>query len=297
LSKDNKEHKDKRICIDSARHPADPISGPSVLDAPMFTLSSEQLDALSTNLTELKGKVSPKATTAAVILAGGSGERFGRQGGKQLYELLGRPVVTWSAEAFDAVADVGLIVVVCPDDEVEEFCRLAFDPYPFVTPIVFASSGALRQESAWSGVNQVPETYEFIAMHDGARPLITPDLVMHAINMIKGTLDSDGAVVGHPAIDTLKVVGKGVVVGTPDRSMFWVAQTPQVFRSDVLRKAHLAALSEGFVGTDDSSLVERLGAKVLLVNGPRDNIKVTVPEDRGPVAAALRRRLSARENP
>ncbi len=275
---------------------SDPISGPSVLDAPMFTISIEQLDALSANLTELKGKVASNATTAAVILAGGRGERFGQQGGKQLYEVLGRPVVTWSAEAFDAVADVGLIVVVCADDAVEDFCKRAFDPYPFVTPIEFASAGDLRQESAFNGVGAVPESFEFIAMHDGARPLITPDLIMHAINMIKGTLDADGAVVGHPAIDTLKVVGNGAVVGTPDRSMFWVAQTPQVFRADVLRRAHTAALAEGFVGTDDSSLVERLGAKVLLVNGPRDNIKVTVPEDRGPVEAALQYRLRTREN-
>lgn len=272
----------------------DPISGPSVIDAPMFTLTNEQLEAFGANLTEPKGEVSPKASTAAVILAGGSGSRFGADGGKQLFELLGRPVLTWAAEAFDAVPDVGVIVVVCPEGETGEFCRCAFDPYPFVTPIVFASAGELRQESAFNGLNAVDSKYEFIAMHDGARPLVTPELITHVINMLKGTLDADGAIVGHPAIDTLKVVGNGFVVGTPDRSMFWNAQTPQVFRADILRRAHGEALAQGFIGTDDSSLVERLGGRVLLVNGPRDNIKMTVPEDKGPVEAALRVRLHSR---
>ncbi|NTU88971.1 MAG: 2-C-methyl-D-erythritol 4-phosphate cytidylyltransferase [Actinobacteria bacterium] len=262
----------------------------------MFAISSEQLDALAANLTELKGEVSAKPQTAAVILAGGSGERFGYSAGKQLFEVLGRPVVTWSAEAFDAVPDVGLIVIVCPEDQIREFCEKALDPYPFVTPIVMVPAGTIRQESAYNGINAVDEKYEFIAIHDGARPLITPSLIIHATNMIKGNLDADGAVVGHPAIDTLKVVGNdGTVVGTPDRSMFWVAQTPQIFRADIIRKAHSAAMSDGFVGTDDSSLVERLGGKIFLVNGPRDNIKLTVPEDRGPIEAALKVRLRHRD--
>lgn len=274
---------------------ADPITGPAVIDAPAFVLASEHLEAFVANLTELKGVVSPKADTAAVILAGGTGSRFGNAGGKQLFNLLGRPVVTWAAEAFDAVPEVGLIVVVCPSDSTQEFCRTAFDPYPFVTPIEFVQSGDIRQESAFNGVNAVGDRFPIIAMHDGARPLVTPDLITHSIAMLKGTLDADGAIVGHPAIDTLKVVGDSVVVGTPDRSMFWIAQTPQVFRANVLLRAHVEALSQGFVGTDDSSLVERLGAKVLLVDGPRDNIKVTVPEDKGPVEAALRIRLAARQ--
>lgn len=273
----------------------DPVTSPSVLDAPTFSIFNDQIESFAANLTELKGEVSPHASVAAVILAGGQGSRFGQRGGKQLFELLGRPVLTWSAEAFDATPEVGLIVIVCPEEDTEEFCRRAIDPYPFVTPIVFAPSGELRQESAFNGVTAVPEEYKLIAMHDGARPLVTPELITHAINMIKGTADSDGAVVGHPAVDTLKVVGSELIVGTPDRSRFWVAQTPQIFFSDILRRAHIEALADGFIGTDDSSLVERIGGKVLLVEGPRDNIKVTVPEDLGPVEAALQRRLSARQ--
>lgn len=271
----------------------DPISFSSVIDAPVFTLANERLEEFVANRTALEGVVSPNADTAAVVLAGGNGSRFGNPGGKQLFDLLGHPVVTWAVEAFDAVPEVGSIIVVCPENAIDEFRRIAFDPYPFVTPIEFISSGDVRQESAFNGVNAVDGFYEFIAMHDGARPLVTPQLIRHALAMLKGTLDADGAIVGHPAVDTLKVVGDGIVVGTPDRSMFWNAQTPQIFRAEILRRAHVEALSQGFVGTDDSSLVERLGAKVLLVDGPRDNIKVTVPEDAGPVVAALEVRLGA----
>lgn len=92
------------------------------------------------------------------------------------------------------------------------------------------------------------------------------------------------------AIDTLKVVENGVIVGTPDRSVFWNAQTPQVFRAGIYRRAHASALSDGFVGTDDSSLIERLGGRVLVVEGKRDNIKLTVPEDYLMLVAAVRER-------
>ena len=272
----------------------DPVTAPSVLSAPEFALFSEYFDELATSVAPLKGAVSSNPKTAAVILAGGGGERFGNPGGKQLIELMGKPLLTWSAEAFDAVADVGLIVIVCPGDRVEEFCRTAIDPYPFVTPIALATAGELRQESSFSGIMRVPGDYEFIAIHDGARPLVTPELIMHAISAVKGNLDVDGAVVGHPAIDTLKVVGDGIIIGTPDRGAFWNAQTPQVFRASVIREAHATAMAEGFVGTDDSSLVERIGGAVTLVNGPRDNFKITVPEDFGPAEAALAARLQAR---
>ena len=140
------------------------------------------------------------------------------------------------------------------------------------------------------GVEAVPPSFKFIAMHDGARPVILPETIVHAINVLKGTLDADGVVCGHPAIDTLKVVDGGAVVGTPERSMFFVAQTPQIFHADVLRQAHQAAMEEGFVGTDDSSLVERVGGRVQLVNCPRDNIKLTVPEDLPSVQAFSRQR-------
>lgn len=272
----------------------DPIYSPSVLREPLFAMDDIDMDALARSAT-LQGQVAKNPKTAAVILAGGSGERFGKEGGKQLVEIAGKPILTWSAEAFDAVADIGLIVVVCPEERHDEYLRRAIDPFPFVTPVVMAPSGPTRQESAFSGMEYVPDEYEYVVLHDGARPLVSPDLIAHTINTLKGNFDADGAVVAHPAIDTLKVVEDGVIVGTPDRSVFWNAQTPQVFRTGIYRRAHTSALSDGFVGTDDSSLIERLGGRVLVVEGKRDNIKLTVPEDYLMMVAAVAAHLRERE--
>ena len=266
----------------------DPVYSSEVLKAPELMLDGLDFDALSKTMCSLEGVVDKHPQTAAVILAGGTGERFGKEGGKQLVEIAGKPVLTWSAEAFDAVGDIGLIVVVCPEDRQEEYLKRAIDPFPFVTPVVMAPAGPSRQESAFSGLEYGPDTYDYVVLHDGARPLISPDLILHAINTVKGNIDCDGAVVAHPAVDTLKVVENGVIMGTPDRRVFWNAQTPQVFRTGIYRRAHASALSDGFMGTDDSSLIERLGGRVLVVEGKRDNIKLTVPEDYFMLAAAVR---------
>lgn len=272
---------------------------------PVFTPDSLQLPELMSQIlgfenTEVKsslqlvGKLDEKPKTAAIILAGGSGERFGRPGGKQLVEIAGKPLLTWSTEAFDAVGDVGLIVIVCPKERQNEYLKMAIDPYPFVTPIVMAPSGSIRQESAYLGLEAVPDDFEFVVIHDGARPLISPEMILHTINTVKGNLDADGAVVAHPAVDTLKVVEDGVIAGTPDRRVFWNAQTPQVFRLGIYRRAQASALADGFVGTDDSSLIERLGGQVLVVEGKRDNIKLTVPEDFVMIASAIEIMLEQR---
>lgn len=267
----------------------DPIASSAVFDAPSFVeMEDVDFDVLSVKLHSFAGVVSDNAKTAAIILAGGTGERFKREGGKQLIELAGKPILTWAAEAFDAVADVGLIVVVCPEDRAEEYLDKAFRPYPFITPVEVAYAGATRQESAFAGLELVPDDYEYVIIHDGCRPLTSHKLIEHTIASLKGNIDCDGAVVACPSVDTLKIVENGIIMGTPDRRVFWAAQTPQVFRAGIYRRAHAAALSDGFMGTDDSSLIERLGGHVLVVEGKRDNIKITVPEDYLMMAAAIR---------
>ncbi|WP_165063001.1 MULTISPECIES: 2-C-methyl-D-erythritol 4-phosphate cytidylyltransferase [unclassified Adlercreutzia] len=265
----------------------DPVFAPEALRAPEL-MNSIDLDAFSIATSQLVGKLDKNPKTAAIVLAGGTGDRFGREGGKQLVEIAGKPILTWSAEAFDAVGDIGLIVIVCPEERTEEYLKRAIDPFPFVTPIVMAPAGQIRQESAFKGLEKVPDDFEFVVLHDGARPLISPDMVLHTINTVKGNIDVDGAVVAHPSIDTLKIVEDGVIVGTPDRTVFWNAQTPQVFRTGIYRRAQVSAMSDGFVGTDDSSLIERLGGTVMVVEGKRDNIKLTVPEDYMLLVSAVR---------
>lgn len=228
----------------------------------------------------------------AVVVAGGSGTRFGNPGGKQLVNVAGRPLMTWSILAFDRSAYVQYIVVVCPPERREEMRRLAIDPFELKTPLSFADAGATRQDSTRAGVNAVPQGFDYVAIHDGARPLITTDAINKAINALIDSPGVDGVVCGQPAIDTLKIVEGSRIVETPPRSKYWAAQTPQIFSVDAMRRAHEEAEREGFIGTDDSSLVERMGGMVLCVESPRDNLKVTLPEDLRPVTAILLGRMS-----
>ena len=235
------------------------------------------------------------ASVCAVVVAGGCGSRFGNPGGKQLVNVAGRPLMTWSIMAFDRSVYVQHIVVVCPAEREAEMRRQAIDPFSFKTPISFATAGATRQDSTRAGVDAVPEGFRYVAIHDGARPLITTDAIDNAIEALVREPELDGVVCGQPAIDTLKIVEGDAIVKTPPRARFWAAQTPQIFGVDVMRRAHEAAEAEGFVGTDDSSLVERLGGRVRCVQSPRDNLKVTVPEDLRPVTAILLGRMSDAE--
>jgi 2-C-methyl-D-erythritol 4-phosphate cytidylyltransferase len=225
--------------------------------------------------------------TAAVIVAGGTGERLGRPGGKQLAMMGGRPVLSWTLAAFDAAPEVDLIVVVCHPERIDEYRTLTAEPLAPATPVLFAPGGDTRQASVSSGLALVPYSTQTVVVHDGARPLVTPELIASTLEVLAANADVAGVVVGFPAVDTLKVVDGAEVLSTPDRARFWMIQTPQTFRAEPLRAAYFSAQAEGFLGTDDSSLVERAGGRVLVVAGPRDNIKVTVAEDLVFAEAAL----------
>ena len=229
-----------------------------------------------------------------MIVAGGTGERLGRPGGKQLTAVLGKPVLSWTIAAFDAAPEVELIVVVCHAERVEEFRRVAVDPLHLTTPVLFAPGGATRQDSVASGLACLPPGVRTVLVQDGARPLVTPGLLGDALAAFEAADGADGLVVGYPAVDTLKVVGGGTIVSTPDRASYWAVQTPQIFSADTLIAAYATAQTDGFLGTDDASLVERAGGKVVVFCGPRDNIKVTVAEDLFFVEAALRFREGER---
>ena len=216
----------------------------------------------------------------AVIVAGGSGQRFGNPGGKQLIDVAGRPLMTWSILAFDKAPSVGHIVVVCPTEREDEVRARAVDPFGLATPVSFAAAGETRQGSTAAGLAAVPECCSYVAIHDGARPLITPEIIEGAVGELRADPTLDGVVCGQPAVDTLKLVdGDGTIQSTPPRSSYWTVQTPQIFTVEALRHAEDAARVEGFVGTDDASLVERAGGRVRCVESPRDNLKVTLPED------------------
>ena len=140
------------------------------------------------------------APVCAVVVAGGSGQRFGNPGGKQLVNVAGRPLMSWSIRAFDRSDKVGHIVVVCPVERRAEMRRLAIDPFDYDTPISFADAGDTRQDSTRAGVHAVPAGFEYVAIHDGARPLITTEAIDHAIDVLVSDRALDGVVCGQPAI-------------------------------------------------------------------------------------------------
>ena len=237
------------------------------------------------SMKKIPGQVSDKADCAAIILAGGLGRRLNdgsknhKNISKQLLKMSGKPVLTWSMDSFDAVPEIGAIVVVCPEKDFEEYIEKVVDPFAFQTPIVMAPAGDSRQESAFNGLDMVPDKFDYVMIHDGARPLVPPTVIKHIYSVLKGNPELDGAVCAHPCIDTLKVVEDKKIVGTPDRNAFWLAQTPQIFKRKIYTEAHKSALSDGFIATDDASLIERIGGNVRVVEGKRNNIKLTVPED------------------
>lgn len=225
-------------------------------------------------------------SSTAVIVAGGTGERFGRDGGKQLAPLAGSTVVTHTIGVFVGCDDIDAVVVVTHADSVAHL-RDATSHMAKVVTVV--AGGATRQGSVAAGLAALPTDTEVVVIHDGARPLVTAETIAAALSALEDGID--GVVVGHPAYDTIKSVDPGgYVVATEDRSRLWVAQTPQVFRLATLRSAHERARAEGLLGTDDASLVERAGGCVRMVLGPRENIKVTVPEDLVIAEAVLRSR-------
>jgi 2-C-methyl-D-erythritol 4-phosphate cytidylyltransferase len=228
----------------------------------------------------------------AIIVAGGVGSRFGHSEGKQLVPIAGRPMLAYAVDAFRQAMSVGHVVLVCHPDRVAEY-RDAVAGDGEGTTVTVVPGGDTRQDSVASGLRHMPDGFDVVAVHDGARPLVSAEVIDAAVRRLDESDGIDGVVVGHPAFDTLKVVGEGVIEGTPDRSRYWVAQTPQVFRTEVLLEAHARATSRGEIGTDDASLVEGLEGKVVMFEGPRDNFKVTVAEDVALAEAVLRFRAEA----
>ncbi|MDO4595618.1 MAG: 2-C-methyl-D-erythritol 4-phosphate cytidylyltransferase [Coriobacteriaceae bacterium] len=232
----------------------------------------------------------------AVIVAGGVGSRFGNPGGKQLIDLCGRPLLYWSVAAFARSSHVGHIVLVLPEEHAERMRAAAIDPFDFGVPITYARAGAERQDSTRAGIEAVPGGFDVVAIHDSARPLVRPATIDAVIEALLADSSLAGAVCAQPSVDTLKLVNTDCVIeGTPDRSRYWCVQTPQVFRLRTVRDAHERARARGYLGTDDASLVEAAGGRVACVESPRDNMKVTLPEDLCPMAAIMRERLELAE--
>ena len=232
------------------------------------------------------------ADTCAVVVAAGSGERFGDPRGKQFIELCGLPMTCWSLMALDRSPSVGALVVVCPPNRMDDMVSDVLERLVLSVPVTVVAGGGVRQDSVWEGLRAMPPGFDLVAVNDAARPLVTVDIIESVLAAVRSDDTLAGAIAAARCIDTLKLAEDGVIVSTPDRSFYWAAQTPQCFRTKDLLKAYASARREGFVGTDEAQLVERMGLRVKCVECPRDNIKVTVPEDLPVAESTLSRRLA-----
>ena len=225
-----------------------------------------------TRISQGMRKVLPLKRCGAVIVAAGSASRMGGID-KVMAPLGGEPMIVKTVRAFQNCEAIAEIIIVTRQDlvaPIQELCREMDKVRAVVT------GGASRQESVWLGLNAFSGKIQLAAVHDGARPLISWELIDRTVR----AANSYGAAApAIPVKDTIKVERSGLVESTPDRSRLRAVQTPQVFDFDLLRGALQKAREDGAEVTDDCSAVERLGMKIRLVEGEERNLKVTTPLD------------------
>lgn len=229
-------------------------------------------------------------TVKAVIAAAGSGRRMGAEENKLFLPLDGRPLLAHTLAAFEAAGVVEGIVVVLREEDVPRGRALtAAAGFRKVEALV--PGGAERQDSVGSGLAALGGGVDVVVVHDGARPLVSPALLEATAEAARR---AGAALAAVPVKDTIKVVDPGgVVTSTPDRRALWAAQTPQAFRTDLLREAFAWAAANGVRGTDEASLVELYGHPVRVVPGEEENLKITTPLDLRIAAALLARSEAA----
>jgi len=211
---------------------------------------------------------------SAIVAAAGSSSRMGGEN-KLMQPLEGVPVLAHTLMALNEAELVDEIVVAAREEDLltyGELCKI----YGIIKPVKIVRGGENRMESVYLASLECREDAAFLAVHDGARPLVTAELIDRTIALAHRTNAAAPAV---PVKDTVKIVRDGVVAGTPDRDSLRAIQTPQVFDAALLRAALERARASGENVTDDCSAVERLGKEIYLTDGSYENLKITTPED------------------
>lgn len=212
----------------------------------------------------------------AIIAAAGCGRRMGGGQNKQLIRVHGMPIVARSLCAIAACSQINQLVIVTAPDQMTTLETLVAG-LDLRKPFRIIAGGSERQYSVANAIKAVPAEVSIILVHDGARPLVRPDQVDAVIDAARSFRAAGLAV---PVKDTIKIVSPdGFAIETPDRNRLWAIHTPQAFEAELLRRAYEQADSDHYLGTDDASLVERLGVSVKLVHGGYENIKITTRED------------------
>lgn len=213
----------------------------------------------------------------AVIVSAGKGLRFMEGKKKQFHSLGGKPILAHTLDKFETCPLIRSILLVVGQEDMDYCLKEIIEQYKFQKISQIVPGGKRRQESVKNGIDALSKDADVVAIHDGVRPFITKAMIEDTIH----SAERVGAVVlAMPVKDTIKVSNPdGTVLKTLDRESLWQIQTPQTFRVSVIKEAYYRAAEDGFVGTDDASLVERLGVKVHILPGSYTNIKITTPED------------------
>jgi len=222
---------------------------------------------------------------SAIIVAGGKGLRMNAAVRKQYLKLGNLPILSQTILAIDACPSVSKIYLAVPEEDRILCKETVLAPIQVRCPVQLVSGGKIRQESVYNGLLAISEQDGIVLIHDGVRPFVTVDQVMRCIN---GAQTCGACILGIPVKETLKRCdNRGNIEKTVDRTSLWLAQTPQAFNFQLIKKAHDLAASENFTGTDDASLVERMGERVAVIPGSIFNIKITTPADYSMAKALL----------
>lgn len=215
-----------------------------------------------------------------LVPAAGMGRRMGAAINKQYLQLGGRPILARTLELFERHPAIDSIYPIIPAEEIDFFKKHILPDSGLTKLAGIIPGGKERQDSVRNGLQQLQLTAtksdSIVLVHDGVRPLFNPELIS---DLIETAVLKGGAVIGVPVKDTIKEVENELIFATPDRSRLWQIQTPQAFRFELLFLAYQKATEDNFRGTDDASLVERLGVQPVVIEGDYRNIKITTPED------------------
>jgi len=212
-----------------------------------------------------------------IIAAAGTGSRMKAGINKQFIPLLGRPMLSYTLEAFQKNPDIHSIILVAGKEEISYCKENIINKYGITKADKLVYGGDTRQESVMKGIAELAADCDIVLVHDGARPIVKQQLIKACI---EGARLYGAVSAGVPIKETIKIIGaENFVEYTPSREKVWLTQTPQAFRRHILEEAHRNAKERGIVGTDDAYLVELLGCKVRMIESYYENIKVTTPED------------------
>lgn len=213
----------------------------------------------------------------ALIPSAGSGLRMGGDTRKQYIHIHEKPITAHTLLRFQELAEISQIILIVPEEDIS-FCESEIvSRYNLSKVGKVIAGGRERQDSVYNGVRALDGDEDIVIVHDGVRPFATVEIIRESI---RAASESGAAIAAIQAKDTIKSVSSdGLVEKTVDRGKLWQVQTPQTFRRELLEEAYRKAMSEKFYGTDDSSLVERIGGRVMVVQGSEFNIKITTPRD------------------